>query len=114
MLISGQSETGDGGHYCLNNYYFRDWEDDVRLMILMIVSSFIILSLISIIGITTCVLLCYDDDIDIKSQNMEYLMEVMQILESKNPNILPAALLSLQNTTTCLGSVWKKEGNCTS
>ena len=57
--------------------YFRDWEDDVRLMILMVVSLVIILSLISIIGMTTCFLLCFDDYMDIESQNMEYLMKVI-------------------------------------
>jgi hypothetical protein len=51
--------------------YFRDWEDDVQLMILMVVSSVIILSLISIIGMTTCFLLGFDDDMDVESQNLE-------------------------------------------
>ena len=36
-------------------------EEDYRLMILIIVSSFIILSLILIIGITSCILICFED-----------------------------------------------------
>ena len=64
--------------------YFRDWEDDVRLMILMVVSSVIILSQISIIGMNTCFLLCFDDDMDIESQNMEYLMQVIYKLQTNN------------------------------
>ena len=64
--------------------YFRDWEDDVRLMILMVVSSVIILTLISIIGMTTCFLLCFDDDMDIESQNMEYLTQVIYKLQTNN------------------------------
>ena len=50
-------------------------------MILMVVSSVIIVSLISIIGMTTCFLLCFDDDMDIESQNMEYLMQVTQNMQ---------------------------------
>ena len=63
------------------DHHFREWEDDVRLMILMIVSSFIILSLIVIIFITTCVLLCSDDDME-ESQSMEYLMQVSHLIRS--------------------------------
>ena len=36
-------------------------EEDYRLMILIVVSSFIILSLILIIGITSCILICFED-----------------------------------------------------
>ena len=40
----------------------RNWEEDLRLMLLMFAFSFIILSLISIISITTCILMCCNDD----------------------------------------------------
>ena len=36
-------------------------EEDYRLMILIVVASFIILSLILIIGITSCLLICFED-----------------------------------------------------
>ena len=41
-------------------------------MILMFVSTFLIVSLVGIIGITSCYLLCFDDDMDADLQNLEH------------------------------------------
>ena len=52
-----------------------DQNDDFRLMILFVVFFLIILSLIGIIGLTSC-FLCFEDDIDTDSQNLQYLIQV--------------------------------------
>ena len=44
-------------------YNFSHPDEDDRLLILIIVSSFIILSLILIIGITSCILICFEDSL---------------------------------------------------
>ena len=45
-------------------------EEDDRLLILILVASFIIIGMIVIIGVVSCVLLCFEDDIgsDIEDQ----------------------------------------------
>ena len=52
----------------LNHFVFR--EEDDRLLILILVASFIIIGMIVIIGVVSCVLLCFEDDIgsDIEDQ----------------------------------------------
>merc|ERR1712038_2229716 len=48
---------------------FSSPDEDYRLFILIVVSSFIILSLILIIGITSCILICFEDSIsDVNTQ----------------------------------------------
>ena len=45
-------------------------EEDDRLLILILVASFIIIGMIVIIGVVSCVLLCFEEDIasDIEDQ----------------------------------------------
>ena len=48
---------------------FSSPDEDYRLFILIVVSSFIILSLILIIGITSCILICFEDSMsDVNTQ----------------------------------------------
>merc|ERR1711997_199099 len=48
---------------------FSSPDEDYRLFILIVVSSFIILSLILIIGITSCILICFEDSLsDVNTQ----------------------------------------------
>ena len=52
-------------------------DEDYRLVILIVVSSFIILSLILIIGITSCILICFEDSIsDVNNQTYKQLHQV--------------------------------------
>ena len=81
--MEDKTESGDRRIFLVNYAHcFRHWEEDVRLMVLILVSSFIILSLISIISITTCVLSFSDHDMD-QSQNMEYLIKVRHMIPIK-------------------------------
>ena len=52
----------------LNHFVFR--EEDDRLLILILVASFIIIGMIVIIGVVSCVLLCFEEDIaaDVEDQ----------------------------------------------
>ena len=63
--------------YVLGVFYCRDPEDDDRLFILILVASFIILSLILIIGVTTCILICFEDTMEDRDyQNYAQLVQV--------------------------------------
>ena len=63
--------------------FVRDPEEDDRLFILILVASFIILSLIFIIGITTCILICYEDTPG-DAQTFVQLLEQRQVTVSWN------------------------------
>ena len=63
--------------YVLGVFNCRDPEDDDRLFILILVASFIILSLILIIGVTTCILICFEDTMEDRDyQNYAQLVQV--------------------------------------
>ena len=46
-------------------------EEDNRLFILILVASFIIISMIVIIGSTACILLCFEESIEEKEEELQ-------------------------------------------
>ena len=55
---------------------FSSPDEDYRLFILIVVSSFIILSLILIIGITSCILICFEDSISDVNTHYKQIQQV--------------------------------------
>ena len=49
----------------------RQAEEDNRLLILILVASFIIISMIIIIGSTACILLCFEESIEEKEEEIQ-------------------------------------------
>ena len=53
---------------------FRDV--DVRLLLLIVASSFIIISMMLVIGVVSCILLCFEDSLHDEEELIEHILQV--------------------------------------
>ena len=51
-------------------------EEDVRLLLLIVASSFIIISMMLVIGVVSCILLCFEDSLHDEEELIEHILQV--------------------------------------